>query len=73
MNVLDSIEVLDYLNLKLRCRNGVRFEASMNRYNRVKFDQMRSFPELEIEHYSVNRGLLRSEGIEVVVDLERIE
>lgn len=68
---LDSIEFLTYPTLLLRCQNGVRFEASMNAYNRRKFDQMDTFPELEIEDYNTSHGMLSADGITVVVYLRR--
>ena len=71
-NTLESIEFMTYPNLRLHCSNGVLFEASLNDYNRGKLDQMRSFPELEIEDYNTEHGVLSADGIDVFVNLERI-
>ena len=71
-NALASIEFLTYPNLRLHCSNGVQFEASLNDYNRQKLDQMNTFPELEIEDYNTNHGVLSADGIDVFVYLERI-
>ena len=71
-NSLASIEFMTYPNLRLHCSNGVKFEASLNVYNRRKLDQMRSFPKLEIEDYNAHHGMLSADGIAVVVYLERI-
>ena len=71
-NTLRSIEFMTYPNLRLHCSNGVMFDASLNDYNRQKLDQMRSFPELSIEDYNTNHGVLSADGIEVFVSLERI-
>ena len=71
-NTLDSIEFLTYPDLRLHCSNGVKFDASLNGYNRRKFDAMDTFPELSIEDYNTNHGVLSADGIEVFVNLERI-
>ena len=69
---LEQIELLKYPNLLLTSKDG-SFEASMNRHNRDKFDGMEQFPHLSVETYNPNHGaLINSEGIEVVVYLERI-
>ena len=69
---LQSIEFMTYPNLRLHCSNGVKFDASLNDYNRRKFDAMDTFPELSIEDYNTNHGVLSADGIEVFVNLERI-
>ena len=71
-NTLDSIEFLTYPDLRLHCSNGVKFDANLNDYNRRKFDAMDTFPELSIEDYNTNHGVLSADGIEVFVNLERI-
>ena len=71
-NTLESIEFLTYPNLRLHCSNGVLFDASLNDHNREKLDQMDTFPELEIEDYNTEHGVLSADGIEVFVSLERI-
>lgn len=71
-NALQSIEFLTYPNLRLHCSNGVQFDANLNDHNRRKLDQMRSFPELEIEDYNTEHGVLSADGIDVFVSLERI-
>ena len=70
-NTLESIEFVKYPNLRLHCSNGIKFEASLNDHNRQKFDAMINFPELLIEDYNANHGILISNGIEVVVYLEK--
>ena len=71
-NTLESIEFLTYPNLRLHCSTGVQFEASMNEHNRRKLDEMETFPELEIEDYNTEHGVLSADGITVFVSLERI-
>ncbi len=71
-NRLESIEFLTYPNLRLHCSNGVQFEASLNDQNRRKLDQMDTFPDLEIEDYNTEHGVLSADGIDVFVSLERI-
>ena len=70
-NTLVSIEFVSYPNLRLQCSNGVKFDASLNDLNREKFDAMVNFPELLIEDYNANHGMLVADGIEVFVYLER--
>ena len=72
LNTLESIEFMTYPNLRLHCSNGVQFEASLNDYNRRKFDAMDTFPVLSIEDYNTNHGVLSADGIDVFVSLERI-
>ena len=71
-NTLESIEFMTYPNLRLHCSNGVQFDASLNDYNRQKLDQMNMFPNLEIEDYNSEHGVLSADGIDVFVNLERI-
>jgi len=71
-NTLESIAFETYPNLRLQCSNGVVFDASLNAYNRWKFDQMETFPELFIEDYNAHHGMLKADGIEVVVYLRRL-
>ena len=71
-NTLTSIEFLMYPDLRLHCSNGVKFDASLNDYNRRKFDAMDTFPELSIEDYNTDHGVLSADGIDVFVSLERI-
>ena len=68
---LASIEFAKYPDLVLRCANGVSYHASMNEHNRRKFDEMETFPTLAIENYNSSHGSLESDGIIVVVHLER--
>jgi hypothetical protein len=70
---LEQIELLKYPTLLLTSKDGSEFEASMNKHNRDKFDCMEEFPHLLVETYNTAHGaLINSEGIEVVVYLERI-
>ena len=72
MNRLESIEFKTYPDVRLHCTNGVMFDASMNDHNRRKLDAMDTFPELEIEDYNTEHGVLSTDGIDVFVSLERI-
>ena len=69
---LQSIEFTKYPDVILKCENGIIFEASMNDHNRQKLDEMIDFPELLIEDYNTNHGMLKSGDIEAVVYLERM-
>ena len=71
-NTLESIEFTTYPDVRLHCSNGIKFEASMNDHNREKFDAMDDFPELLIEDYNAEHGMLKSGDIEVFVYLERL-
>ena len=71
-NRLESIEFTTYPDVRLHCSSGIKFDASMNDYNRAKLDAMDDFPELLIEDYNTSHGMLKSGDIEVFVFLERL-
>ena len=73
-NTLESIEFITYPDLRLHCKGDVIFDASLNEFNRAKFDEMDRrgiFPELHIEDYNANHGILVGGGFQVIVYLEK--
>ena len=68
---LMSIEFAAWPNIQLRCENGIEFFGFLNNRNRFKLDLMIDFPTLEIEDCNAEHEILRSNGIEVFVSLER--
>ena len=71
-NRLESIEFTTYPDVRLHCSNGVKFEASMNDHNREKLDAMDAFPELLVEDYNAEHGMLKSGNTEIFVFLQRL-